>query len=97
MYEHRRQPLASKSKYRKRIAKNASYAFGSLTILLSAGTLLFHHLHAPGKYITWIDAFHNASMILSGMGPVLIDELSFAGKIFSSSTQLSAAFFLLLS
>ncbi|MFZ9660830.1 MAG: hypothetical protein ACO29O_03040 [Chitinophagaceae bacterium] len=32
----------------------------------------------------WIDAFHNASMILSGMGPTLQTELTFSGKIFSS-------------
>jgi hypothetical protein len=31
----------------------------------------------------WIDAFHNASMILSGMGPV-INITNDAGKIFSS-------------
>ena len=31
-----------------------------------------------------IDAVHNASMILSGMGPVLDKPLSVPGKIFSS-------------
>ena len=31
----------------------------------------------------WIDAFHNASMILSGMGPV-IEIKNASGKIFSS-------------
>jgi len=31
----------------------------------------------------WIDALHNASMILSGMGPV-IDIKNTSGKLFSS-------------
>jgi hypothetical protein len=39
-----------------------------------------YHYFAGAK---WIDAFHNASMILSGMGPVITIE-SQAGKIFSS-------------
>jgi hypothetical protein len=33
--------------------------------------------------MSWIDALHNASMILGGMGPVVIIE-TFWGKIFSS-------------
>jgi len=37
--------------------------------------------------IVWIDALHNASMILSGMGPVA-DIKNFWGKIFSSAYAL---------
>jgi len=33
--------------------------------------------------MSWIDAVHNASMILGGMGPVVTIE-TFWGKIFSS-------------
>ncbi len=82
MYEHKRQPLASRQVYYNRIIKN----------LLSASLVLLFSLAigvAGYKYFAkqeWIDALHNASMILSGMGPVFEhpSEISVGGKIFSS-------------
>lgn len=83
MYEHKRQPLASRKVYLARIFKNLRIAFliilGCLAIGI-AGYMYFAHM-------PWDDALHNASMILSGMGP-LIDhpsELSVGAKIFSSA------------
>jgi hypothetical protein len=46
--------------------------------------VLGYHYIAKAR---WIDSFHNASMILSGMGPV-IDIKSIQGKLFSSAYAL---------
>ena len=79
MYEYRKQPLASLSIFYKRVLKNILLAMGVMIICLLIGTLGYHQLGKAG----WLDAFHNSSMILSGMGPVInIDTAS--GKIFSS-------------
>lgn len=52
--------------YRKRVLKSAflSFAFITFSLLLGiAGYMYFFH-------VGWIDALLNASMILTGMGPV---------------------------
>lgn len=79
MYEHSKQPLAPKHKYYKRIAWNLLIASGILTICLAIGVFGYHYTDD----IPWLDSLHNASMILSGMGPVVIIT-SDGGKLFSS-------------
>nr|WP_294903094.1 hypothetical protein [uncultured Lacibacter sp.] len=79
MYEHKRQPLASKKIYYKRIARNLFIAFGILSLCLLIGIFGYHYTAGIG----WLDSLHNASMILSGMGPVVTIETT-AGKWFSS-------------
>lgn len=79
MYEKKRQPLASPQKFRKRLLNNFLLAAIALFAFLLVGTVFYHYL-APAP---WIDAFHNAAMILSGMGPV-IEIHTDGGKIFSS-------------
>jgi hypothetical protein len=57
------------------------FAFSLLFIAISLaiGTIGYHHY----AKIPWIDAFYNASLILTGMGPV--DEMhSDAAKLFAS-------------
>jgi hypothetical protein len=78
MYENRSRPLISRHKFYHRMARSATVALaligGSLLIGM-AGYHLFEHLG-------WIDSFANASMILSGMGP--LGELkTTGGKIFA--------------
>ena len=79
-YEHKSQPVAPKAVYIKRLYKNSLLAFFALVICLLIGIAGYFYL-GP---MPMIDAVHNASMILSGMGPVLDKPLSVAGKIFSS-------------
>jgi hypothetical protein len=50
-----------------------------LIFCLSLGVLGYHYT----SNITWIDSLHNASMILSGMGPV-VEIKTNSGKLFSS-------------
>ena len=50
--------------------------------MLLIGTIGYHCATHP--FTEWLDAFHNASMILSGMGPVITSGFTAGGKIFSS-------------
>lgn len=82
MYEHKRQPLASRRVYNRRILKNLGYAISVLSCSLAIGIVGYHYLACQD----WLDAVHNAAMILSGMGPVMKDPTTIPaiGKVFSS-------------
>jgi hypothetical protein len=79
MYEHKKQPLAPLSVFFGRIIKNTALGILILFICLMIGILGYHYT----DNIPWLDALHNASMILSGMGPV-VEIHSTGGKWFSS-------------
>ena len=79
MFESRHQPLAPVNIFRRRILKSLLFGLSVMFICLVIGVLGYHFL----ADIPWIDAVHNASMILSGMGPV-VNISSTGGKIFSS-------------
>ncbi|MEK7199823.1 MAG: hypothetical protein AAB212_07890 [Bacteroidota bacterium] len=78
-YENKSEPLASKKVFYNRLYKNAIVATVILSICLAIG-VVGYHFSGP---MDWIDALHNASMILSGMGPVAEIKTTI-GKIFSS-------------
>lgn len=79
IYESKYQKLAPLNVYYSRIFKNLAVAGIILSICLIIGVLGYHYIGG----IVWIDAVHNSSMILSGMGPVA-DVKPFWGKVFSS-------------
>ena len=79
MYEHKRQKLAPMSIFYQRVLKNIMLAIFILNICLLIGIAGYHYTSEAG----WLDSLHNASMILSGMGPV-IEINTVSGKIFSS-------------
>ncbi|OLY94857.1 hypothetical protein BUE76_14425 [Cnuella takakiae] len=79
MYEHKTDPILPAPLYYKRVAWNFAVAMGILMNCIIIGVLGYHYLAGS----SWIDAFHNSSMLLSGMGPVITIE-SYSGKIFSS-------------
>ncbi|MBP6430816.1 MAG: hypothetical protein KA319_03535 [Ferruginibacter sp.] len=83
MYEHKRQPLASKEIYIRRIKKNIFFATLILFISLAIG-VIGYKLTVP--QFDWYDSLLNASMILSGMGPVIDNHiiLSKTAKVFAS-------------
>ena len=83
MYEHKKEKLAPKKVYRQRIRINAFIAFIVLLISLLIG-IAGYKSTVPEFDI--YDSLLNASMILSGMGPV-IDvniHLSNTAKVFAS-------------
>lgn len=59
--------------------RNVVAAFFVLGLCLLIGVLGYHYTDD----IPWLDALHNAAMILSGMGPVVTIR-SDAGKLFST-------------
>lgn len=81
-YEKKTQPLAPTHVYYKRIARNFVWVGFVLAIMLLIGTVGYHY--SRSVCTPWLDAFHNASMILSGMGPVISEDFTPGGKIFSS-------------
>lgn len=81
IYEHKKQKLAPRKVSYFRIVRNVLIVISIISVLLLMGTLDYYYF-SPGAEM--IDAFHNASMILSGMGPTQKTELTFSGKIFSS-------------
>jgi len=77
--EHHRQPLALPRKYIARRLRSLAVAIGILLPSLGIGVLGYHFV----GNLAWIDALLNASMILTGMGPV--DPLrTVAAKLFGS-------------
>ena len=81
-YEKKTEPLAPTHVYYKRIVLNFVWVGAVLVVMLLIGTVGYHF----SRYVCtpWLDAFHNASMILSGMGPVISEDFTRGGKIFSS-------------
>jgi len=78
MFEHRKHKLLPRAEFRKRMARH--FAIGAAIIFgaLGVGVLGYHHFDK----LSWLDAFENAAMILSGMGPMTQSEPD-AGKIFA--------------
>jgi hypothetical protein len=78
MYEHRFKALPSRKKFYHRLARSAVLGVSVLVGSLLIGMVGYHGF----EHLGWIDAFSNASMILSGMGP--LGELKTnGGKIFA--------------
>lgn len=65
-FEHKDSPLATSSVFAKRMGKAFGLCIALVVVSLLIGATGYHFLGA----LPWIDAFLNASMILTGMGPV---------------------------
>jgi hypothetical protein len=93
MFEHRSKPLLPLPVFYWRLAR--SVAIGLLVIGLTLGVgMVGYHCLEP---MSWVDAFVNAAMILSGMGPVSALQTD-GGKIFAGCYALFSglAFFAIL-
>lgn len=77
-YEHRREPLLDRRAFVARLAAHGGAALSVIVFALLLG--MTGYRFAEG--MSWLDAFVNASMILSGMGPVSMLHTS-AGKLFA--------------
>ena len=78
MYEHRKQPLLPRRGFYRRLARSFSAASIIILCSLSLGMAGYHWLESQ----PWLDAFANAAMILSGMGPLGTLQTSW-GKLFA--------------
>ena len=81
--KRRHRPLLSRADLLRRLAQNAVVAGVMVAFSLAIGVVGYH----VTAHLGWIDALLNASMILTGMGPV--DPLpSDAAKLFASAYAL---------
>lgn len=79
MYERRHQPLLSRTRFFIRLARSVAASAAIVAAALGIGIVGYHQFAG----MAWIDAFLDASMILSGMGQ--INPLTTtAGKVFAS-------------
>lgn len=79
MFEHHKERLLGRRQFVRRQLKYMCFSLVILGFSIFIGTAGYHIF---GK-LPFIDAFLNASMILTGMGPV--DHLdAFGGKLFAS-------------
>jgi hypothetical protein len=78
MFEHHTKPLLPRKVYYRRIVRNAGLGAVVIAVSLGLGMIGYHTF----ENLPWIDAFLNASMILSGMGPVASLQTD-GGKIFA--------------
>ena len=78
MFEHRTHPLLPRKAFYRRVARSLITGFSLLAVGLGIGMVGYHFL----EQLAWLDAFANAAMILSGMGPLAPLQTS-AGKLFA--------------
>ncbi len=90
-YEHHRQPVASRKAFLVRLGRNVLVAVAVLAVSLAVGMtgyMVFERM-------SLVEAYDNAAMILSGMGPY--DEAaSVAGKIFAGTYALYSGLLVLV-
>jgi hypothetical protein len=78
MFEHRKQPLVPRRVFYRRLTRSFGLASGIICASLFIGMAGYHCF----EKLSWLDAFLNASMILSGMGPVASLQTN-TGKLFA--------------
>ena len=77
-YESKHQPLLSRPRFIRRLLRSLTAAAILAGISLLGGMLGYRYFEG----MAWIDAFANAAMILSGMGPLTPLE-TWGGKLFA--------------
>lgn len=78
MFEHRKAPLLPRQAFFARLARTAALGLVMIAVSLGIGMAGYHAF----ENLSWIDAFANAAMILSGMGPLTPLQTS-SGKLFA--------------
>jgi xanthine/uracil permease len=84
-FENKKSPLLSKSKFFKRQFRYFIYSSVIIILSLGIGTLGYSYF----GNISLVDGFYNASLILTGMGPV--------DPMITNSAKLFASFYALYS
>ena len=78
-FEHKKQKVADVNIFIKRVIRYMLFALILIVFSVGIGTVGYKYFGAP----SWVDAFHMACMILTGMGPVISLDTN-AAKMFSS-------------
>ncbi len=90
-YEHRLEPLLEWPLFLRRLFRSLSIGAGLIILSMLIGVSGYHFL----ENLSWLDAYLNAAMILSGMGP-LAQPQTFWGKIFAGTYALYSGFAVLV-
>ena len=90
-FESKYQPMAPRPVFVGRLLRNFAAASTLIGVSLFAGMLGYRHFEG----MEWIDAFVNAAMILSGMGPVTPMQ-TWNGKLFAGLYALYSGLTLVL-
>ncbi len=77
--EHRKQKVVPFKKFVVRLIRYSLFAAGLIIISVLIGMIGYHQF----ANLSWLDSFHMACLILTGMGPVMEMQCSQA-KIFDS-------------
>ena len=77
--EHHKQKVVPLSRFLYRLGNYGLFAFVLVFMSVAIGTIGYRYF----GQIPWLDSFHMACMILTGMGPV-VEMKSSAAKLFSS-------------
>lgn len=88
MYEHRSHSLAPRAVFARRLAVSCAVGLAFLALSLLIGMLGYRYVVVE----PWIDAFVDAAMILSGMGPVRTAFETDAAKLFAGCYALFSGF-----
>ena len=91
-FESKSQPLLSRGEFALRLLRNFLASSLLIAVSLFGGMLGYHQYEG----LDWIDSFLNASMILSGMGP-LHNPTTWAGKMFAGLYALYSGLALIVS
>jgi hypothetical protein len=92
MYEHRTDKLLPTREFISRVVRQGGYVVVAVATALAIGMSGYHWINR----LPWIDAFLDASMILSGMGPVHV-PITRGGKLFAGVYALFAGLFFIAS
>lgn len=82
-FEHKTEKLLPLPRFLRRVMYSLFLAFGVVGIALGIGVVGYHELAG----LDWVDSILNASMILTGMGPIAVMNDT-AAKLFASAYAL---------
>ena len=93
VFEHVSKPVIPRQQFHSRLARAVLLGLGLIAVSLAIG-MAGYHWFFPN--LDWADAFVNAAMILSGMGPLAAPE-TLGAKLFSGCYAIYSGLMLVMS
>lgn len=93
MFEHVSKPVLPRRQFHSRLMRAFLLGLGLIAFSLAIGMVGYSYYFPK---LDWADAFVNAAMILSGMGPLAVPETTGA-KIFSGCYAIYSGLMLVMS